>query len=137
MSHIENGRAPETASVAELVGTTTEQLSRLVREEAKLAVVEAQGKAKRLGAGAGMLGAAAVLGLAVLGALVAAAITALALVLPVWASALIVAAALAVVAGVFGLLGRTSIRKGSPPIPEQAAANVREDVAVIKERTRR
>ncbi|PPJ33623.1 hypothetical protein C5E45_04570 [Nocardia nova] len=137
MAHIENGRAPETASVAELVGTTTEQLSRLVRAEAKLAVVEAQGKAKRLGTGAGLVGAAAVLGLAVIGALVAAAIMGLAVVLPAWASALIVAGALAVVAGVFGLLGRTSIRKGSPPMPEQAAANVREDVAVIKERTRR
>ncbi|NKY52723.1 phage holin family protein [Nocardia vermiculata] len=137
MSHTIDGRSADTASVAELVGTTAEQLSRLVREEAKLAAAEAQGKAKRLGAGAGLVAVAAVLALLAAGALVAAAIAALAQVLPVWAAALVVVGGLVLIAALVGLLGWMSIRRATPPIPEQAAASLRQDMAVIKNRSRR
>ncbi|NKY86661.1 phage holin family protein [Nocardia veterana] len=147
MSHIDTARPgtarsgaarpQESATVAELVGTASEQLSRLVREEMRLAAAEAQGKAKRLGAGAGLGGAAAVLALAALGAFVAAAILALALVVPAWGAALIVAGALCALAGLFGLAGRANIRKGTPPVPEHAVADVRQDLTMIKERGRR
>ena len=61
--------APENASTGQLIGQLTEQISRLVRDEARLAQAEVTQKAKRLGVGAGLFGGAglfAFLGLAVL-----------------------------------------------------------------------
>jgi hypothetical protein len=57
---------PRDASTAELVGSLTEQLGTLVRDEVRLAQAEITQKAKRLGVGAGPFGGAglvAVLGL--------------------------------------------------------------------------
>src|SRR3712207_9460787 len=61
--------APENASTGQLIGQLTEQISRLVRDEARLAQAEVTQKAKRLGVGAGLFGGAglfAFFGLAVL-----------------------------------------------------------------------
>ena len=71
------------------------------------------------------------------GALVVGAVAALALALPVWVSALIVAAALLGVAGVLGMLARKQITRGSPPIPEQAVAGARRDLETIRESAHR
>jgi tetrahydromethanopterin S-methyltransferase subunit C len=78
-----------------------------------------------------------VLGLFGLAALLAAAIAALALVLPVWASALIVGAVVLVVAGVLALLGTRKLKSGVPPIPEQAITSVQLDARAVKESGRR
>jgi Flp pilus assembly protein TadB len=119
-------------STGELVGQLSEQVSRLVRSELRLAQVELRTKGKRLGLGAGMAGVAAVLAWFMVGALVCAAIAALALVLPVWASALIVAGALGLLAGVLGLVGKKQVTEGTPPIPEQAIAGAQRDIETIK-----
>jgi anti-sigma-K factor RskA len=55
----------------------------------------------------------------------------------VWASALIVAGALAVIAGVLAATGKQQIGKATPPTPEQAVASVKEDVAEIKKKAHR
>ena len=60
---------PADASTGQLITQLTEQVSRLVRDEARLAQAEVAQKAKRLGIGAGLFGGAglfAFLGLAVL-----------------------------------------------------------------------
>ena len=44
---------PENASTGQLIGQLTEQISRLVRDEARLAQAEVTQKAKKLGVGAG------------------------------------------------------------------------------------
>ena len=49
------------------------------------------------------------------GALITTVIAALALVLPVWAAALIVAVVIFIVAGVLGLLGKNQIQRAAPP----------------------
>jgi uncharacterized membrane protein YqjE len=124
-------------STAQLVNQLSEQVSRLARDEIRLAVAELKDKGKHAGVGAGMFGAAGVFawwgGLSV----VAGIILALSLVLPAWASALIVAAVLFVIAGVVALMGRSQVRQATPPVPRQAMDNVQEDIATIKERAHR
>ncbi len=122
----------EQLPVAELVKQLSEQTSRLARQEVELAKAELSVKAKRAGIGGGMFGGSAVVGLYAVGALVAAAIAALATAMATWAAALIVAAALAVVAGVLALQGRAKVQQATPPVPEQTAESVKEDVQWAK-----
>ncbi|MDI5980785.1 phage holin family protein [Amycolatopsis magusensis] len=120
-------------SVSQLVGDASEQLSRLVRDEMRLATAELQQKGKRLGTGAGLAGAAGFIAVVAVLVLVAAAVLGLAVVLPGWAAALIVAGVLLVVAGIAALAGRSQLKRGTPPVPEEAVASVQADVKVLKE----
>lgn len=113
------------------------QLGELVRGELELAKGELAAKGKRAGLGAGLAGAGGVVALFGLGALVAAGVAALALVLPVWLSAVIVAVVLFAVAGALALAGRSSLRKATPALPVQAVENVQADVATVKQAVRR
>ncbi|GIE90650.1 phage holin family protein [Actinoplanes regularis] len=122
-----DGRGDQ-ASTAALVSRLSEQVTTLVRDELTLARMELMAKGRRAGKGAGMLSAAGVLGMYGLGALLVTAGAALALVLPVWAAALIVAGALLAVAGGAALAGRRQVRQAVPPMPEQALASGRQDV---------
>ena len=79
-----------------------------------MAKTEATEAAAVYGTGAGMMGAAAVLGkYAIIFA--AAAAAALSLVMPVWAAILIMAALLAAAAGVLVMLGRRTFRTAPTP----------------------
>ena len=69
---------PAQASTGELIGQLTDQLSRLVRDEVRLAQAEATQKAERLGVGAGLFGGAGLVAVLGLGALVTAAVPGLA-----------------------------------------------------------
>ncbi|MZE70558.1 phage holin family protein [Streptomyces sp. SID5789] len=127
----------EHHSVGELVGQATEQLSRLVRQEVSLAKLELAEKGKRAGRGGGMLGAAGAVAYVGLFALAGTATAALSLVLPVWAAALIVTAALFLIAGILAATGRAQLRRAVPPKPEEALGSVRADVDQIRERAHR
>ncbi len=129
--------APEDASTGQLVGQLTEQISRLVRDEARLAQAEVTQKAKRLGVGAGLFGGAGLFAFLGLAVLVAAAVLALALVLPGWLAALVVAVVLLAVAGVLALVGKKDVEKGTPPVPSEAIASTRTDIQTVKESARR
>src|SRR5881227_783258 len=76
-------------SIGELVKQLSEQSSRLARQEVELAKVELQGKGKRAGLGAGMFGAAGIVGLYALGALTAAGVLGLTKAVQAWLAALI------------------------------------------------
>ena len=128
---------PENASTGQLIGQLTEQISRLVRDEARLAQAEVTQKAKRLGVGAGLFGGAGLVAFFGLAALITAVILALALVLPGWLAALIVAVVLFAVAGVLALVGKKDVQKGSPPVPTEAISSVKTDIATVKESARR
>ena len=129
--------APEDASTGQLIGQLTEQISQLVRNEARLAQAEVSQKAKRLGTGAGLFGGAGLFAFFGLAVLIAAAVLALALVLPGWLAALIVAVVLFAVAGVLALVGKKDVEKGAPPVPTEAIASTKEDIATVKESARR
>jgi len=134
------GRAaldPADASTAELVRLAAEQVSRLGRDELQLARMEIAGKARRFGTGAGLFGAAGVIALYGVGALIATLILLLALVLPHWAAALIVAVVLFAVAGIVALIGRGQFRKGAPPAPEETMGSVKADVQTVTEAVRK
>ncbi len=126
-----------TEPVGELVQRASQQLSQLVRDEMRLAQAEMAQKGKRFGKGGGLFGGAGLVGVLALQALVATAIAALALVLDVWAAALIVTAVLAGVAALLAALGKQQIRRAAPPVPEQTVDSVKADVAEIKERAHR
>jgi len=125
------------ASAGELVKHLTEQVSRLIRDELKLAEYEMTRKAKRMGRGAGMFGGSGLVALYGIGCLLAAAIIGLAGVVPAWAAALIVGGALLVIAGVAALMGKSQVSKAVPPVPEQTLQSVKSDVEEIKERAHR
>jgi uncharacterized membrane protein YqjE len=124
------------ASLGELFKDLTEQMSRLVRDEVQLAKVELQEKGKQAGVGAGLFGGAGLVAVLGLQALVACAILALALVMDAWLAALIVGVVLLAIAGVLALIGRSRIRKATPPVPRQAVAGVKQDIEVVKEHAR-
>ena len=121
----------------ELVKRLSEQIPQLVRDELRLAQAELQQKGKRAGIGAGLAGAAGLISLFGLGALVIAVIAALALVLPVWAAALIVGGVLLLVAGGLALAGIGQVKRATPPTPEQAIASTQRDVETVKESAKR
>jgi uncharacterized membrane protein YqjE len=123
---------PATASTGELVGQLSEQLTRLVRDEVRLAQAEVTQKAKRLGIGAGLFGGAGVFALLGLGALVTAAILGLAHVLPGWLAAVLVAIVLFAVAGLLALLGKKDVQRATPPLPTETIASVQTDIDTLK-----
>lgn len=128
---------PGSEPLGELVSKLSEQVTRLVRDEMRLAAVELKQKGKRVGIGAGLFGAAGLLGFFGLAALLLCAGLALDLVLPAWLAALIVAAVVLVVAGLLALVGKKDVQAAGAPVPTQAVASVKQDVAEIKERTSR
>ncbi|MFD5522241.1 phage holin family protein [Streptomyces sp. NPDC127066] len=130
-----NGVGHEPVGV--LVQRASQQLTELVRGEMKLAQAEMKEKGKHYGRSGGLFGGASLAGLLMLQALVATAIAALALLLPVWAAALVITAVLGVIAAVLALSGKKQAATASPLTPESTIENVKADVAEIKRSARR
>lgn len=129
MSPAENAsRSSDTASAVELhempigdlIGRLSEDTVRLIHDEIALARVEMTRKAKAMGLGAAMFGAAAIVLVFGLGALIAAAIIGLATAVAVWAAALMIAGVLIVIAGVVALIGK----RESPRPPRRFLRNL-------------
>ena len=123
---LDSPRAPDV-SIAELMTQLSGQISRLVRDEMRLARKEFQRSAKHAGIGAGLFSVAGLLAVFALATLITAAVAALSVVVPVWAAALIVAAVLVVTAGVAALLSRRQVQQVSA-IPQTATANIKKDI---------
>ena len=124
-------------STGQLVSDLTNQISRLVRDEARLAQAEVTQKAKRLGVGAGFFGGAGLVAFFGLATLITTVILVLALFLPAWLAALIVTVVLFAIAGVLALIGKKDVQQGSPPVPTEAIASTKSDIATVKEAARR
>jgi hypothetical protein len=127
------GTDPADKSVGDLVRSLSEDLSRLVRDEIRLAQAEVGEKAKKAGIGIGAFGGAGVIALYGLGVLIAAAVLGLAAAVPAWLAALIIAVVLFVIAGVAALIGRKKLQQAAPPVPTRAIETTKADVAEIKE----
>jgi MFS family permease len=127
-------QASQDHTLADLARQLSDQTTELVRHEVELAKAELRVKGKRAGVGAGMFGGAGALGLYALGALTAAIIAGIAEALPVWASALIVAALYGAVAGILALRGKKKVQQATPPLPEETVQSVKEDVRYTKQR---
>ena len=97
-----------------------EHASSLVRLELELATLELKKKVANLGLGAGLALAAVILSLYGLGFLFATIVAGLATAMSTWLAILIVTLGLFVITAVLGLVGVNRIKKGTPPVPEQA-----------------
>ena len=119
--------------VSELLTQLSQQTSRLVRDELRLAQAELTEKGRHAGRGAGLFGAAGFLAFLAAAALIATVILALSLLLPAWLSALIVSLGLFIAAGVAALIGKKEVKRIGPPTPEATVENVKRDIDEIKE----
>lgn len=120
---------PSDMSTRDLTMQLGGQMSRLVREEIALARAEIFADARQAVMGGGLLSGSAAAGHTAWLAMAVGAGAALALVLPVWAAALVVAGVLAAVAGVLALLGRRRLRRRTPL--RMTMQSVREDFAEL------
>jgi hypothetical protein len=114
----------------------TDQTTRLAQKEIELAKAEMAVKGKRLGIGASAFSAAGLIALFALGAATAAAILGLATALEGWLAAVIVAVVYLMLAGGLALVGRSKVQEAAPPVPEQTAESIKEDVESTKEKVK-
>jgi hypothetical protein len=127
----------QDGSTAELVRQLSEQVTKLARDELRLAQLEMTRKGKRAGLGIGIFGGGGLLALYGLGCLLAAAIIGLATAVTAWLAALIIGAGLLLAAAAAAVIGKAQLGRAKPPVPEQATASVKADVEEIKERAHR
>ncbi len=122
----------ETSGLGSTVKSVSEHASSLVRLELELAALEVKRKIASLGIGIGLALAAAVLLVFALGFGLATIAAGIATALPWWAALLIVTVGIVLVAGILGWLGMRAIKKGSPPVPEQALAEAKLTTEALK-----
>ncbi len=125
-------REGETPGLGASARHVAEHASAIVRLELELASLELKRKLAALGLGIGLAVGAALFGLFALGFLLATAAAALALALPTWLALLIVAVALLVIAGVLAAVGLGRIKRGTPPVPEQAIREAKLTTEALK-----
>ena len=129
---------PETEPRTDDVGFGTaakqvaEHASALARLELELATLELKRKLGALGLGVGLGVGAAVFLLFMLGFGLATIAAALATFLSTWLALLLVTALLLVLAGTLGALALGKIKKGTPPVPQQAIREAKLTTEAIK-----
>lgn len=120
----------------QLLKQLSQDMTTLLKKEIDLAKAEVRESGKRAGMGAGMFGAAGIVGFLALGALTAFLVLVLVeLGLDGWLAALIVTVVYAVVAGVLATQGKSKVKQATPPAP-QTVETVKEDVEWAKHPTR-
>ncbi len=100
--------------------------------DVELAQLEVKRKVASLAAGIVLALVAAVFGLFALGFGLAAAAAGFATFLPTWAALLIVFGILLLLALVLGLVGLGRIKRGTPPVPEQAIQEAKRTKAALR-----
>jgi hypothetical protein len=120
------------SSVGTAVKDVADHAKRVVNLELELAKLELSRKVASLGIGIGLAVGAAVVAFYALGFGFAAGAAGLATFLPTWLALLIVMAVLLVLAGILGLVGVGRIKKGTPPVPEQAIQEAKLTTEALK-----
>jgi hypothetical protein len=106
--------------VGESAKLVADHASTIAKLELELAALELKRKVAALGVGIGLAVGGAIFGLFALGFTFATIAAALATAVDTWLALLIVTAMLLGLAGVLAVLGLGAIRRGTPPVPEQA-----------------
>jgi Flp pilus assembly protein TadB len=127
---IDSGQRP----VSEILRDVVHDVQDLFRSEVRLAKAEVSEQVDRAKSAGGKFGAAAITGLFAGMCLIAACIALLALTLPVWAAALIMAAILGGVAAYLYSRARAGMRRFHA-MPEETIETLRDDVRWLKQRT--
>jgi membrane protein implicated in regulation of membrane protease activity len=129
---IRSGDRPGLGGAAKLVA---DRARSLVRLELQLAAAELKQKVATIGIGIGLVVGAVLLGFFALAFALAAIAAAIATMTSVWVALLIVTGALVLLAVLLAAVGVASIRRGTPPVPEQALAEARLTVEAVKNGT--
>jgi putative superfamily III holin-X len=125
-------RSSNGHGLAEAARHVTEHATAIAKLETRLALQEVKRKAtKMVGAVVLLAGAGVFAGIALLVG-IAAGVAAIALVLPVWLSLLIVMGGLLLLAGPLGVVGLVLLKRGTPPVPEQAIEEAKLTTEALK-----
>jgi uncharacterized membrane protein len=124
----------DTRSSAEIVQDLVQNVQEILRSEVRLAKAEITQEARKAARGAAVLSAGTILAMFALGLLLWAGVYALSLVLPLWAAALIVGAAVSIAAGIMFAIGRARMKQVHPK-PETTIRSVKENVKWLKNQT--
>ena len=125
-------RETDSQGLGAAVKEVAERASSIVHLELELAALEVKRKVVSLGHGIGFAIWAAFMLLFMVAFAYAAVATALTLVLPTWAALLVVTGILLLQAGLLGALAVNRIKKGSPPVPEQAIREAKLTTEALK-----
>ena len=125
---------PQKASIGELFSRLATDTSTLVRQEVALAKAEVTQSVKSAISVAIKFAIAGVFALLALLVLLAAAVIGLGVIMGdrYWLSALIIGAVFLVLAGIFALMGKSSLKKANI-VPTQTLATLRDDAQWLKE----
>jgi len=130
--------APETeegASIGAVLSELADDFSLLVCQELALARAEVFGKFGQLRMGAVLLAASALIAFAGLLGVMGAGAAALAMVLPVWAAALIVGGGVLLIAAILGAIGASRMRAENL-VPRRTVRSLRRDAQWAGEQVR-
>jgi hypothetical protein len=125
-------RAGEKAGLGGAAKAVADRARSIVRLELQLAATELKRKVAALGIGIGMLVGAALFGFFALAFALATVAAAIATVLSTWLALLIVTGGLFLLVGALATLGIGALRKGAPPVPEQAIAEAKLTAEAVK-----
>jgi uncharacterized membrane protein YqjE len=114
------------------VKEVAERTSSIVRLELELAAMELRGKVVSLGVGIGLALGAALMLVYVLGFAFATIAAGLATTVSTWLALLITTVIVLLIAAILGGLAVMKIKKGSPPLPEQAIEEARLTTEALK-----
>jgi Putative Actinobacterial Holin-X, holin superfamily III len=128
-THAERGTNGGLGGAAKIVA---EHASTLARLELELAQLELKRKVAKLGIGTGLVAGAALFGLLGLGFVFLTLAAVLDTFLATWLALLIITVALVTLAGGLALLGLRLIKRGSPPVPEQAIHEAKLTTGALK-----
>ena len=129
-------RHARSRSTSELLKELGDEMRTLVRAEIRLAKAEMAERGRSFGMGAALLAVAATMGGFAFAALTAAAVLALAIVMPAWTAAIVVAVVYGAIAALLAIAGKSRVRRGMPPVPEETKVRIKEDVEWAKTRLR-
>jgi hypothetical protein len=122
----------EKAGLGGAAKAVADRARSIVRLELQLAATELKAKVAALGIGIAMLVGAALFGFFALAFALATVAAAIATVLSTWLALLIVTGGLFLLVGVLAALGIGALRKGAPPVPEQAIAEAKLTAEAVK-----
>jgi uncharacterized membrane protein YqjE len=130
--HTQETDGRETQRLGAAVKEVAERASSIVRLELELAAMELRRKVVALGLGIAFALAAAVVLLFVLGFAFATIAAALATAMSTWLALLVTTGILLLIALTLGFLAVTRIKKGTPPVPEQAIREAKLTTEALK-----
>jgi uncharacterized integral membrane protein len=128
---LREGPEPSDRSIKEIIDALRPQLQVLVNKQMELARTELAPVGKKAGMAAGLLAAGAVFMLVFLIFLSLTGVYALSLLLPLWASALIVSVILLVIGGILAGSG-ASILRGLDPKPHRTIRTLQQNINWLK-----